>query len=78
MSKRIIEDFDFGLTDDQKTKLSDAIMSILSKFGRVPSKNKDNPYFDDVSCSYFNGVVDGLNNAYKIVNGIDDDYNCDE
>ena len=26
--------------------------------------------------SYFEGVADGLNNAYKLVNEINDDYNA--
>jgi hypothetical protein len=50
------------LSDYQKIFLSRAIEAIMDKY-------KSN------QAEYFDGIVDGLNHAYKIVNGIDDDYN---
>lgn len=52
------------LTDEQKKILSDKLEVLMGKYARLGGRHSD----------YFNGVMDGLNNAYKLVNEIEDDY----
>lgn len=55
---------DLKLSDEQKKLLSDVVTKIMDKY-ETHSTDTD----------YFSGVADGLNHAYKIINGISDDYN---
>lgn len=66
MSK-IIDLHDIGLTNDQKKQLSDWFEVLMTKYSRMAhSRSEPNRYLD--------GVADGLNHAYKVVNNIEDDY----
>ena len=56
---------ELNLTDEQKGKLADALHQLVIKYEPVTHVNND----------YFDGVCDGLNHAWKLVQGIDDDYN---
>jgi len=55
------------LTDAQKQDLSDKLEILMAKYGR----------FSGPDAKYFDGVADGLNHAYKLVNEIVDDYSID-
>lgn len=58
------------LTDEQKKVLSDKIEVLMGKYGRMIGQLE----LDGHNTAYLNGVMDGLNNAYKLVNEIEDDY----
>jgi hypothetical protein len=60
-----------NLTEEQKLLLSAAMEEIRNKYAKVENEDKSSMAIR----MYCNGVADGLNHAYKIVNGIDDDYN---
>lgn len=49
------------LTEEQKQLLSDRLEVLMAKYSSLHD-------------TYFNGVVSGLNYAYKLINEIDDDY----
>ena len=51
------------ITDEQRKKLSEALEKIMLKYSTCGN-------------NYFDGVNDGLNHAYKMINAIDDDYNA--
>ena len=53
------------LTDEQKLALSYKLEALMAKYGRSRGQ------------MYFEGVADGLNHAYKLINEIDDDYNSE-
>ncbi len=55
------------LTAAQKKDLSDKLEKLMAKYTicQIDTKSED----------YFAGVVDGLNNAFKLINEIEDDYN---
>lgn len=59
----VVEDIDleFHLHNYQKEDLSNLLETLMKKYENNGSE-------------YSNGVVDGLNHAYKVVNGISDDY----
>jgi len=52
------------LTPKQRQELSDKIEKLMQQYGRFSLENM-----------YFAGVIDGMNNIYKLINEIDDDYN---
>jgi len=56
-----------NLTSDQKKMISDTLEFFITKNSFETSNS--NSYF------YFNGLKNGLNICYKIINNIDDDYN---
>ncbi len=58
-------ELEFNLQQDQKDDLSNLLEALMNKYQNVKING------------YYGGVVDGLNHAYKIVNGIDDDYLSD-
>jgi len=55
-----------NLSDNQIKDLSDVFEIYMKKYEIMAGKDMH---------PYFSGVVDGLNTCYKIINGIDDDYN---
>ena len=57
---------DLKLTKKQKKLLGEALGKLMEKYQR--NEHKD----------YFAGVVDGLNNAAKMIDGTNDDYNSAE
>ncbi len=57
------------LTYIQRQDMSDKIEIIMRKYGLLSSDNIGGDRY------YFNGVAEGLNIAYKIINELDDDYN---
>lgn len=60
-----------NLTEEQKLQLGAAMEEIGSKYAKAGNKDRAPSWMQ----MYCQGVADGLNNAYKIINGIDDDYN---
>lgn len=60
------------LTNKQKNCIANIIEKVMDKYDKkaISAENRR----DDKSLQYNSGVVDGLNNAYKIIMGIDDDY----
>lgn len=54
---------ELNLSDKQKQLLSDAFEKLMAKY--QPNDVRE----------YYAGVVDGINNCFKIVNNTDDDYN---
>ena len=58
-------ELDFELSESQKSDLSNLIEALMNKYSNTKIY------------VYHSGVVDGLNHAYKVVNGIDDDYLSD-
>ena len=61
-------DLENSLDDSQKKDLSEKLELLMSAFG---NRARHNP----ARAEFYDGVVDALNNAYKLVNGEDDDYN---
>jgi len=70
---RVVADLDFGLTAAQRQQLSAALEALIEKYGGM-ARSTSKP----VPMEYFNAVVDGLNSAYKLLNGIEDDDNNKE
>jgi hypothetical protein len=62
MSDKIIIQLREELSVVQKNDLSDILNTLMDKY--QPNVVKD----------YYAGLVDGLNIAYKVINGIEDDY----
>lgn len=63
---------DNKLTDEQKNYLIKIIENVMDKYEKKASDAEKRG--DKNSLHYNSGVSDGLNHAYKIINGIDDDY----
>lgn len=70
-ANRHVPDLEFGLTDEQKKAVGEALEILMCVYGR----KANNPFLETYESSYFEGVSDGLNHAYKLVHGRDDDYN---
>jgi len=62
-----VVDVSNDLTPEQKKAMSYKLELLMIKYGRLGSRIE--PYFE--------GVADGLNHAYKLLNEIDDDYNSE-
>jgi len=62
-----IVDVTNDLTDAQKLALSDKLELLMAKYGKLGGRE----------VSYHTGVLTGLNNAYKLINEINDDYNIE-
>lgn len=60
---------DLNLTDEQIKLLSDALELLTAKYARLGMDDRSERGM------YFYGISDGLNHVWKLVNGIDDDYN---
>lgn len=60
------------LTNEQRSCIVNIIEKVMNKYDKkaIAAEHRG----DDKSSHYNSGVVDGLNNAYKIIMGIDDDY----
>ncbi len=56
------------MSDETRKKLSDLFEKLMAKYEGL--SNGD----DDFVNSYYSGVIDGINNCYKVVNGVVDDY----
>ncbi len=56
------------LSDEQKTLLSEAFENLIKKYNSHAESSETNRL-------YFDGVADGINNCFKVINGINDDYN---
>lgn len=62
---------ELNLTNHQVKVLSDAFEKIMADYNEryiYPDRNNDSNMF-------FEGTINGINNCYKIVNKINDDYN---
>jgi hypothetical protein len=57
-------DLEFNLHQYQKDDISNLLQALMEKY-------------TDHSSEYSSGLVDGLNHAYKIINGTSDDYLSD-
>lgn len=60
-----IVDVTNDLTHAQRQRLSDKLELLMRKYGTM--SKRESPYYE--------GIADGLNIAYKLINEIDDDYN---
>jgi hypothetical protein len=60
---------DLALSPKQTELLSNALEMLMTKYAGY-SKLEDSQ-----DRAYFGGTADGLNDAYKLINKIDDDYN---
>ena len=63
---KTIVDVKNSLTQEQRDELSVKIEKLMAKYSAVALARGNR---------YFAGVVDGMNNIYKLINEIDDDYN---
>lgn len=61
-----------NLTSLQKELLSKALEELMTKYSKMASLRRD-----EKLSAYADGVSDGLNHAFKLINNIDDDYNSD-
>ena len=61
-----IVDVTNDLTPEQRLELSDKLEKLMARY---------NPRGSAIETLYFEGVAEGLNCAYKLVNEINDDYN---
>jgi len=65
-----------ALTTEQKELLTEALETLMRKYEVLANYVRDNNNNErGFHYGHFTGVADGLNNAYKIINNIDDDYN---
>jgi hypothetical protein len=60
---------ELALTSKQKELLSDAIEKLITKYANYSKLENAQDR------AYYAGTGDGLNDAYKLINNIDDDYN---
>lgn len=61
-----------NLTNDQQQCITNILEKVMNKY-QILADNAENRG-NEKSSAYFSGVVDGLNNAYKIVMDIEDDF----
>ncbi len=60
------------LTPEQKEILSNQLDMLIKKYDSFAYKSISGKHID--SYSYFYGVADGLNHAFKLINASEDDY----
>jgi hypothetical protein len=60
---------ELALTPKQIEKLSNALELLMTKYANYSKLENAQDR------AYYAGVMDGLNDGYKLVNKIDDDYN---
>jgi hypothetical protein len=62
-----------SLSPEQQREMADKLTSLIRKYETLSSRSSSTGKQD--THSYFEGVADGLNHAYKLMLQINDDYN---
>ena len=68
---KTVVDVTNDLTLIQRLEMSDKLELLMSKYGTLSGTNLQ----QSNTRHYFEGIAEGINIAYKLVNEIDDDYN---
>lgn len=66
----VIKDISNNISEQDRAKLSAMLETLMLKYGKMSRSSTPG----DPTRSYFNGVVDGLEHAHKLINEIEDDY----